>query len=206
MIIPFNAPVVCADGSGGSITGVVVQRPGLQVKQLVVRENGFLFIDYLVPLSWVRRSSSHQIELRCTRGELAALESSEEPDLSLGAAALYRYATWEYGVWLCPPVAFLNQPSRSHLATGDLMFSERTRLKAIDGDVGHARELAVDPDTYRIVHVSFQKGHFWNQKRVTIPASAIISVTEETITVSLKRHTIDMLPAAGLAPSAALHE
>ena len=82
MIIPFKAAVVCVDGSGGSLTSVVVQRPGLQAKQLVVRENG----------------------------------------------------------------------------------------------------------------------HFWHQQHVTIPVSAIVGVTEETITVSLKRHSIDALPADRPAP------
>ncbi len=205
MIIPFNAAVVCADGYGGSITGVVVQRPGLQAKQLVVRENGLLFIDHLVPLSWLLNSSPHHIELRCTRSELAALESSGESDLSVEAALLYRYSACQYGVWPCPPVAFPNQQTRSRLATGDLMLSERTRLKAIDGDVGPVRELAVDPYTYRIVQMIFQKGHFWHQQHVTIPVSAIVGVTEEAITVSLKRHGIDALPADRAAPFVSFH-
>lgn len=203
MIIPFNAAVICADGSGGSITSVVIQQLGLQARQLVVRENGFPFIDHVVPLSRLLNSSSHRIELRCTRDELAALEPSDEAAVSLDTASLYRYPI--YGVWPCPPVAFLNQETRSHLAAGDVMVSERTRLKAIDGDVGPVCELAVDPNTYRIVQVIVQEGHFWHQKHVTIPASAIVGVTEETITVSLKRHSIDALPVDGSAPFLPLH-
>ncbi len=205
MIIPFNAPVVCADGSGGSITSVVVRQLGLQVKELVVRENGFPFIDHLVPLSWLLNSSSHRIELRCTRDELAALEPSDESAASLNAVPLYRYPLWEYGVWPCPPVAFLNQETRSRLAAGDVILSEQTRLKAIDGAVGHACGLAVDPNTYRIVQVIFQEGHFWHQQHVTIPTSAIVGVTEETITVLLKRHSIDALSVDRSASFLPLH-
>ena len=205
MISPFNAAVVCADGSGGSITSVVVRQLGLQVKKLVVRENGFPFIDHLVPLSWLLNSSSRQVELRCTCDELSALESSGESEVSLDAAPWCRYATWEYGVWPCPPVAFLNQQTRSHLDAGDVMLSERTRLKAIDGDVGPVCEIVVDPNTYRIVQIIVQEGHFWHQKHVTIPTSAIVGVTEETITVSLKRHSIDALPVDGSAPFSPLH-
>ncbi len=205
MIIPFSTAVVCSDGAAGSITSVDVQRPGLRVKQLVVKENGFPFIDHLVPMAWLLNSSARRIELRCTRDELATLEPAGEPDVSLDAGPLYRYALWEYGVWPYPPVAFLNQQIHSHLLSGDLLLSEHTRLRAIDGDVGHACELVVEPNSYRALQVIFQAGHFWRQKRVTIPASAITRVTEEAITVSLNRRSIDALPADRPAPRFPLH-
>lgn len=193
MNIPLKAEVTCADGPAGSIVGAIVYRAGLQVQQLVVKERGFAFIERLVPVSWLLNSSSRQIKLRCTGDELTALERSGETDGSLAAAAPYRYATWEYGGWPYPPAVFLNQQVRSRLAAGELLLSERTRLKALDGDVGYARELAVEPDTYRITQVTFQIGHFWHQRRVTIPAAAIVDVTEETITVSLKRRSLAAL-------------
>jgi len=200
VIIPLNAEVTCVDGPGGSIVGVIVHRPSLQVQQLVVKEKGFLFIDHLVPVSWLLNSSSRQIELRCTGDELSALEPSGELDGSLAAAMQYRYATWEYGVWPYPPTAFLNQRTRTHMAANELMLSGRTQLKALDGDVGHACELAVDPETYRIMLVTFLGGHFWHLKHVTIPAVAIADVTEERITVSLKRHSLAALLSIALPP------
>ncbi len=205
MIIPFSTTVVCSDGAAGSMTGMVVQRLGLRVKQLVVRETGFPSVDHLVPMSRLLNSSRRGIELRCTHDELAALEPSEESTVSFGAAPLYRYAIWEYGIWPCPPTAFLNQQTHSRLRAGDLLLSERTQVKAIDGNVGHACELAVDPDSYRILQVIFQEGHFWHQKRVTVAASAITRVTEEAITVSFDRHGIDALPAERPAPRFSLH-
>ena len=205
MIIPFNAAVVCADGAGGSITSVVIRRLGLQVKELVVREKGFSFIDRLVPVGWLLNSASHPLMLRCTRKELAALEPTDESEISLDAALWYRSVAWEYGVWPYPPVEVLNQQTRSRLGAGNLVLSGSTRLRAIDGDIGHACELNVDPYTYRILQVMFQEGHFWHQKRVTIPASTIIDVTEETIAVSLKRRSIAALSVRRPATYSPLH-
>ncbi len=205
MIIPFNAAVVCVDGAGGSITSVVIRRLGLQVKELVVREKRFPFTDHLVPLGWLLNTSSHQLMLRCTRDELAALEPTGEAEGSLVAVQWYRSASWEYGVWPFPPAVILNQQSRSPLAAGDLILSESTQLKAFDGHIGHACGLNVDPSTCCITQVIFQDGHFWHQKRMTIPASAIIDVTEETIAVSLNRHSIDALSVHRPATFSPLH-
>ena len=86
------------------------------------------------------------------------------------------------------------------MAACELMLSGRTQLKALDGDVGHACELAVDPETYRIMQVTFLGGHFWHLKHVTILAVAIADVTEERIMVSLKRHSLAALLSIALPP------
>ncbi len=203
MIVPFNVEVVCADGPGGSIAGVVIHRLSLQVKQLVVKERNLLFIDHLGPVSWLLMSASHQVRLRCTRAELAALESSGVSDLSRETAWMYRYACWDYGMWTYLPATLFDRPTRSRLASSDLILSDRTHLKAMDGNVGHVHELDIDPDTDRIVQVTLREGRLWHQKHVTIPVAAIVGVTEEAITVALDRHSIEALPAD--KPAAHLH-
>ncbi len=200
MIVPFNVEVVCADGPGGSIAGVVIHRLSLQVKQLVVKEKNLPYIDHLIPASWLLMSASHQMRLRCTCAELAALESSGMSDFSRETAWMYRYMCWEYGMWTYLPAASFDLPARSRLASSDVMLSDRTRLKAMDGKVGHVHELDIDPDTDRIVQVIVREGRLWHQKHVTIPVSAIVGLTEEAISVSLDRHSIEALPADKPAP------
>ena len=51
---------------------------------------------------------------------------------------------------------------------------------ALDGEIGRVQGLMVDRDDHRVTHVLLEEGHLWGRKKVSIPASAVTGVANES--------------------------
>src|SRR5690349_15124459 len=75
MDIPVNAMVECIDGAGGHSIAVILNPSADKVTHLVVRELGIVGVEHLVPVELIEARTPQLIRLRCTRQELAEMES-----------------------------------------------------------------------------------------------------------------------------------
>jgi sporulation protein YlmC with PRC-barrel domain len=195
MDIPVNAEVRCADGACGRSTYVIINPTTKQVTHLVVEEGGLASTPRLVPVEFIAESTPHSIRLRCTKEELAKMEPFLEVEYVQGAEPFFTYAAgeymWPYGV----PEAEMMFTEHKHVPQGELTMHRGARVEATDGHVGRVDEFLVDPQDEHITHLVLREGHLWGQKDVTIPASQIDHIEENTIYLKLDKHSIQALPA-----------
>jgi len=86
------------------------------------------------------------------------------------------------------PIEHLQIPS------GELAVRRSTRVEATDGFVGRVDEFVVNADDSRITSLVMRVGHFWRQKDVTIPSSAIGDIHDDTVFLKLDKRQIKSLP------------
>jgi sporulation protein YlmC with PRC-barrel domain len=185
MDIPVNAEVHCADGSCGQSTCIVVGPKAQRVTHLVVKR-GFLDADErLVPIDQVVEATSHSIQLRCTCAELDGMDRFIEHEYVMVAPNYY--------IW-SPEIETIPVEHR-RVPRGGLTIERGSRVKATDGDVGQVDELLVDPLDEHITHLVLREGHLWGQRDVTIPASQIDHIEDDTVFLKLDKHAVESLPA-----------
>jgi sporulation protein YlmC with PRC-barrel domain len=192
MDIPVNAEVRCTDGPGGESEYIVLKPKTEEVTHLVVREKGFPHIERPVPVSMVAESTPHLIRLGCTREELAKQPTFFETEFmrveiprSTGGGFLMPVGEWE-PEWL---------PVRHEVVPwGEVAVRRGAHVVATDGRVGQVDELLVNPTNEQITHLVLREGHLWGQRDVTIPASAIDRIEQDTIYLKLDKRSIGALP------------
>ncbi len=183
MDVPVNAQVECADGSCGHSVGVIVSPKNRQVTHLIVKPRQDL--ERLVSVDKVIETSPTVIHLRCSQNELIHMDPFIEHEyLMLGPEAF----TWT------PTPQVIPVPHR-RIPTGELAIERGSRVEATDGHVGKVDELLIDPKDEHITHVVLREGHLWGKRDVTIPASEIDRIEDDTVFLKLDKRTIASLPA-----------
>jgi sporulation protein YlmC with PRC-barrel domain len=86
------------------------------------------------------------------------------------------------------------------IPAGELAVHRGAAVEASDGYVGRVDEFLVDPENEHITHLVMREGHLWEQKEVTIPASAIARVEEDAVYLKLNKAGIEALPAVHTGP------
>ena len=71
-------------------------------------------------------------------------------------------------------------------------------VHATDGNIGRVQGLVIDPRSHHVTHVLLQEGHLWGRKEVAIPISAVSSVEEEGIKLSITKRDVQDLPAVDI--------
>jgi sporulation protein YlmC with PRC-barrel domain len=192
MDIPVHAEVTCTDGPGGESSYVVLKPRTEEVTHLVVRERSFPHVERLVPVSMVTESSPHLIRLGCTRAELAKQQPFLETEFV--EVEIPRYTG---GMFLVPVGE--REPEQipvQHevVPWGEVAVRRGAHVEATDGRVGQVDEFLVNPSGEHITHLVLREGHLWGQKDVTIPASAIDHIEQDTIYLKLDKRSIEALP------------
>jgi sporulation protein YlmC with PRC-barrel domain len=196
MDIPVKAEVLCADGPCGSSTYVIINPTTLKVTHLVVKEKGFPSIERLVPLDQVAETQPHEIRLRCSRHELAAMAPFIETEFLPGAGTYIPYGADEYMLWpYVVPEGMVVPLEHQRIPPNELAVHRGAKVKASDGHVGVVDEFLVDPMNGHITHLVLREGHLWGKKDVTIPVSQIDRIEENTVHLKLDKHNIEALPA-----------
>ena len=85
------------------------------------------------------------------------------------------------------------------IPAGEVELHRGDRVRAVDGEIGRIRGLAVDPATRQVTHVLLDEGHLWGRKQVAIPLSEIRAIGQGRVEVSLTRDEIRDLPPVELA-------
>jgi sporulation protein YlmC with PRC-barrel domain len=211
MEIPINAAVQCTDGPGGRSTYVVVNPITEQVTHLVVREKQTPHAERLVPVRFVKATTPEQVQLSCSRKELARLRPFVEiefirvqaPLLELEGFSCYGdedlmslpYTEMEPPHSIPEESQVLLKQRVKAIPPGELAIRRGARVEATDGRVGRVDEFVVDPESRHITHLTMRKGHLWGDEEISVPVSEIGRITEDVVYLKLDKRQIKALPA-----------
>jgi hypothetical protein len=222
-VTPFHigAQVTCqADEEvWGRLDRVVVEPLSRTVTHLVVAPRHGQGPDRLVPVSLVGPTAvgpGGRIALSCTRTELEAMDPAEEtrflPGVGLEGYDPSATLGWPFyglvpggmgttmgGAGLAAVEGAPQPLLVDRIPAGEVELHRGDRVRAVDGEIGRIRGLAVDPATRQVTHVLLDEGHLWGRKQVAIPLSEIRAIGQGRVEVSLTRDEIRDLPPVELA-------
>ncbi len=201
--IPINAKVHCKDGSCGQSTHIIVDPIVRQVTHLVVESSRLpMQSTRLVPVQHIVETTPDQIELSCTRQDLAQMEPFlSERYVEVGEPNFVPddvYAPGDY-TYMQPYVSFTPGTvtiSEKHIAASELDIHRGMYVRATDGLVGQVHELVVEPESWKITDLVLKKGHLWGKKDVTLPLSDVDRVEDDTVYLKIDKKTIEGRPAS----------
>jgi len=199
MDIPIHAKVICEDEVVGNSILVIINPITRDVTHLVVRKKEFpVGEDYLIPVEWVKTSSTEEIQLTCSREKFdqakpfVTTEFINE-DLPLLDYMPGAYLTWPYVSTQIPVVLHKQIPH------GELAVGRGAQVFARDGHIGRVDEFLVTVPESHITHLILREGHLWGQKDISIPVSEIDHIDESgDVHLRLSRAEIEKLPAIPL--------
>jgi len=209
---PFviGSDVSCSDGPCGSVTRVVVDPVARSVTHLVVEPRERVGLGRLVPLELVDTTGTG-IWLRCTLDEFEKLESAEDTQFvpgtyGYGAFGPEQVVSWPYyglgGMDTVTADALAGGTSQTvtydMVPLGEVEVHRDDPVHATDGNIGRVQGLVIDPRSHHVTHVLLQEGHLWGRKEVAIPISAVSSVEEEGIKLSITKRDVQDLPAVDI--------
>jgi sporulation protein YlmC with PRC-barrel domain len=195
MDVSINADVYCRDGLCGKIVCVIVNPIHRVLTHVVVKEKGFVGMERLIPMAWVRESTTDEIHLGCTHRELENAEEFVDVQYMEGINPYEDFEPEEYRMWPYVIAEETWQPlDIEQIPPGELGFHRGARVEASDGSVGKIDEFLVDPDDLHISHLILREGHLWHPKRIAIPISAIKRFQDDIVTLNLSQEEVEKLP------------
>jgi hypothetical protein len=197
MDIPVKAEVACVDGLCGQSTCVIINPISRRVTHVVVKEEKGMHTQHLVPLDLVGDTTHDLIRLRCTRDELAKIDTFIETEYVQERIPDAEYLEDAYLVWPyhIPELNVTIPITHQRIPHGELAVQRGSRVEATDGYVGRVDEFLVDPVDTHITHLVLREGHLWGQKDVTDPDSQIDRIEKDTVYLKLDKHSVGALPA-----------
>jgi hypothetical protein len=171
-----DAKVDCTDGPGGRCTGVIVDPVDQRATHLVVRQKKSPHIERLVSIGQVVKTAPNLARLRCTKNDLAMLESfiethhirderpcyGDESDPSFVLRAAER-----------PKQVMYTPVKHERIPSGKLAIRRGARVKTTDGHIGRVLGFLLEPAGGSITHLVLRKGPPWGHKQLTVPVSEI---------------------------------
>jgi hypothetical protein len=168
-----------------------------KVTHLVVEPEHRQGLGRLVPMEWVE-AHADRVSLRCTRGEFDKLESAEETQFLPGIEGHPEYDPDQMLLWPYFGGNSTVPVSVDTLPVGEVAVRRGEQVHATDGPIGQVEGLVVDGSNYHVTHVLLQEGHLFGRKEVAIPVSAVNTVGEDGIQLSMSKQDITELPAVEL--------
>ena len=205
---PFviGSDVSCSDGPCGSVIRVVVDPVARSVTDLVVEPPERAGLGRLVPIDLVDATGT-EIRLRCTQEEFEKLDSAEDTQFvpgtyGYGAFGPEQVVSWPYyslggmdGVTADALAGGISQTvTYDMVPLGEVEVRRGDHVHATDGNIGKVQGLVIDPRSHHVTHVLLQEGHLWGRKEVAIPISAVSSVEDDGIKLSITKHEVQDLP------------
>jgi sporulation protein YlmC with PRC-barrel domain len=190
--LSINAVIDCTDGPVGKVIYILVNHITNEITHLVMREDMAPYMERLIPLNLVLRSSDDHIEINCTTAELDKLapynfvEFIDPQDFPSDPNTIF----WPYVIPSGQSVPIQGKRIPPH----ELAFRRGAFVEASDGRAGKVDEFLVDPDTGHITHIVMREGHLWGTKEICIPISDVAHVGEEHVYLNLDKQGIDTLP------------
>jgi sporulation protein YlmC with PRC-barrel domain len=205
---PFviGANVRCSDGPCGSVIRVVVDPVARSVTHLVVEPPEREGLGRLVPLELVETTGT-EIRLRCTREQFEKLESAEDTQFVPGTYGYEDFGPEQVVSWPYYGLTGTDTVTADALAggisqtvtydmvpLGEVEVRRDDHVHATDGNIGKVQGLVIEPRSHHVTHVLLQEGHLWGRKEVAIPISAVSSVDDDGIKLSIAKHQVQDLP------------
>ena len=184
----------CRDGVCGHLTQVVLDPIDDRVSHLIVEPEHRVGLGRLVPIELAEPHADH-VDLDCTLAEFERLHIAEDVQFLPGIDGYAGYEPHETLLWpyyggntTMPVVA-------DALPTGEVAVQRGEQVHASDGRIGEVDGLVVDAGTHRVSHLLLKEGHLFGHKDVAIPMSAVESVGDDGVTLSITKHQVGDLPA-----------
>jgi sporulation protein YlmC with PRC-barrel domain len=192
MDIPINARVNCKDGQCGHVTHVVLIPTTERITHLVVSNESYPVIEFLVSIDHVVKSTSNMILLDCSNEDLSKMPVFDRvffvPSVLSGFSG-DPYMMWPYAI---PEINNIRL-EKEHIPADELIIHRGARVESTDGSVGRVDEFLINPENDLITHLVLREGHLWGQKDVTIPVSQIDHYHDNTVYLKLDKQAIGML-------------
>ena len=198
MNIPINAEVLCADGSYGRSTCVILNPTTEQVTHVVVKEAMF-GIERMVPIDLVEEATPTQIRLDGSRNELERMPPMTiteylKPMTPFDKYDVDQYVMLPYAASSIPPI----QLDHDMVPPDELAIRRGTRVEATDGSVGRVSEFVVNRGNGQISHLILEEGPFWSKKDVAVPLAQIDRIEQDVVYLKLDKQAIAALPTIPL--------
>jgi sporulation protein YlmC with PRC-barrel domain len=151
----------------------------------------------LIPVEWVE-AAPHGVDLRCTRAEFDRLKIAEEVRFLPGVEGYPGYDPEQMLVWPYFGGNSTVPVTVDTLPPGEVSVQRGEDVHASDGRIGEVEGLVVDSRSHHVTHVLLKEGHLFGRKDVAIPISAVQTVEEDGIRLSLNKQAVDALPDVGI--------
>ena len=203
--VPFTigAEASCTDGVCGTVRRVIIDPVARTLTHLVVEHEHGVELARLVPLDLVDATPAG-IKIRCTLAEFEQLDLAEETQFVPGTLSDPAYGPGQVLSWpyygLGPGLAGVGPDIVSPgvvydtIPLGEVEVRHGEHVHAADGGIGHVQGLVIERESHHVTHVLLQEGHLWDRKEVAIPISAVTSVDDEGIHLSLTKEQVQDLP------------
>lgn len=200
MDISFEADIICTDGACGRPTSLIVNPITRQITHVVVRQEGWIDTQFMVPVDLIVDTNAHQITLRCSRKELLGLEPFQKIHYLGDDLTGLGYASESYMLlpYASPEAAMPLTWTEERIPAGELAFHRGAHVFATDGRIGRVDEFLIDQSDEHITHLVMREGHLWGEKDVTIPIAQIDHLTQDEVHLKLSKHEIALLPSVAI--------
>jgi len=197
MDIPLDVQVICKDGPAGRSKSIIVDPIHRMITHIVVAEKQIPHLERMVPLEVIMSTESASIQLRCTRKELATMDSFIEIEYLTeeGVCPEGKYQDRFYWPHVVPRDEVVIPIEIERIPLGEVAARRGMHVHAKDGRIGSLDEFLVDPINGHITHLILREGHLWRQRDITIPLSEIDRIEEDGVYLSLDISAIAALPS-----------
>lgn len=196
MDIPINVDVNCTDGKFGRSSCVIINPTTEDVTHVVVKSKHMPYQEFLVPIDYVARTSSKEIDLKCSQRRLEAFDKFVAHEFIHVDEPMDRYLAGRFALW--PYVVPLDEEYvefvHERIPSGETALHRGAKVAATDGPVGQVDEFLVEPQNGHITHMILHHGHLWGKKDVAIPLSAIDHIVADTVYIKLDQKAIEAMP------------
>jgi sporulation protein YlmC with PRC-barrel domain len=208
----IGAEVSCTDGVCGHLTRVVVNPARRTVTDLVVEPEHRSGLARLVPveLAGPAGPASDSILIHCTLNQFAQFAPAEETQFVPGTKGFEVYGpeqvlSWPYyrlGDTVMNPDLEGKVSETVTVDTvplGEVEVRRGEPVRASDGVIGHVEGVVVNAEGERMTHVLLKEGHLWGRRQVAIPISAVASVDDDGIQLSITKDEARDMPQIPIA-------
>lgn len=181
--IPIEADIECVDEHCGRSAGVIIDPTTQEATHFIVKESRPPHVERLVSLELVAETTSDLIRLRCTMGNLSALDPFVQTDHVWSERPRYIDLSGPYSVpySVCEKEAIVVPVTYEQIPPGEVVVRRNARVEATDGYMGRVEEFLVDPRTGQITHLVLRERRLRGRKEMTVPVSEIERMDEEAI-------------------------
>jgi sporulation protein YlmC with PRC-barrel domain len=219
MRLDLGSPVVCADGTFGELTDIVIDPSTRRVTHLVVQPHDQQDLARLVPIDRARAGDgSDGIVLEATVAEITALEPLtksaylrlgefpvEDPDWEVGIEEMFAlpyygsFAPGGLGAGMGPTDYDPHVTISYHRIPKDQVEIRReSAVTSSDGDhLGHVDGFVVD-DQEQIAHLVLEHGHLWGKREIAVPIGAVARIENDEVILSLSTDQVGALKPLGV--------
>jgi sporulation protein YlmC with PRC-barrel domain len=183
----------CSDGECGRVSQVIIDPVDDKVTHVIVEPEHREGLGRLVPLELVE-PHAHGVDLRCTRAEFDRLKIAEEVRFLPGVEGYPGYDPEQMLIWPFYGGNTTIPVSVDTLPVGEVSVQRGEEVHATDGRIGEVEGLVVDSANHHASHVLLKEGHLFGRKEVAIPISAVQTVDELGIRLSLSKREVEALP------------